>query len=36
MPFPFFLLMFSYAIWKGSIELAFDFNPAHCADRCAP
>jgi hypothetical protein len=36
MPFPFCFLMFSYAIWQASIERAFNFNAAHCADRRPP
>jgi hypothetical protein len=27
MPFPFSVLMFSYAIWQASIERAFELNP---------
>lgn len=27
MPFPFSILMFSYAIWQASVERAFQMNP---------
>ena len=36
MPFPFSIFLFSYVIWQASIDRAFSFNPAYCADQRDP